>query len=399
MKTEAGVSIEDSGAIRRCLRRLDRPATVMAVLADETVPSWLRPRGATRSPLGLPSKRVGERPGPAPEVPSIARQLRHDSRAYCIDSFLGVPRIRNRFPGARKRPSPPPELPYWSHLFAEIRTPAIVGVRKKTHPDRHAEGCPSIRRQRPPNGPRASVLERRPATRSPGWGRLRSSMAVWAEPSWNKDSGISSGRFCVDRSWARPSSASRNLILGSGHGLRMGAETDLRSGETRPSRHGRAARRADTPDVAVAGDPHSGLARGPQASWKDCPVGWRCTSTAWSRPRLDRRPHPLRRPSTSGTPTPPLPARTELRASSWGTRFRDRPHSTRAPGLWSGPSKTSRALSIDALNAGIDWCSESFPPTEEIERRPKRLNAGAFIGHSSTLIRRWFLRNDSARPD
>ncbi|MWA03541.1 amidohydrolase family protein [Actinomadura sp. LD22] len=40
-------------------------------------------------------------------------------------------------------------------------------------------------------------------------------------------------------------------------------------------------------------------------------------------------------------------------------------------------------MSLDALNAGIDWCFESFPEyVEAIEKRPKRLNVGAFIGHS-----------------
>ncbi|HTR71612.1 MAG TPA: amidohydrolase family protein [Mycobacteriales bacterium] len=40
-------------------------------------------------------------------------------------------------------------------------------------------------------------------------------------------------------------------------------------------------------------------------------------------------------------------------------------------------------MSMDALNEGIDWCFETFPEyIAEIDRRPKRLNVGAFIGHS-----------------
>jgi len=40
-------------------------------------------------------------------------------------------------------------------------------------------------------------------------------------------------------------------------------------------------------------------------------------------------------------------------------------------------------MSMDALNAGIEWCFESFPEyLDAIERRPKRLNVGAFVGHS-----------------
>ncbi|MBO0730972.1 MAG: amidohydrolase family protein, partial [Acidimicrobiaceae bacterium] len=40
-------------------------------------------------------------------------------------------------------------------------------------------------------------------------------------------------------------------------------------------------------------------------------------------------------------------------------------------------------MSMDALNAGIDWCFETFPEyLAALDRRPKRLNVGAFIGHS-----------------
>ena len=40
-------------------------------------------------------------------------------------------------------------------------------------------------------------------------------------------------------------------------------------------------------------------------------------------------------------------------------------------------------MSMDALNAGIDWCFESFPQyLEAIDARAKRLNVGAFLGHS-----------------
>jgi N-acyl-D-aspartate/D-glutamate deacylase len=40
-------------------------------------------------------------------------------------------------------------------------------------------------------------------------------------------------------------------------------------------------------------------------------------------------------------------------------------------------------MSADALNAGIDWCFESFPEyLAALDARRKRLNVGAFIGHS-----------------
>jgi N-acyl-D-amino-acid deacylase len=40
-------------------------------------------------------------------------------------------------------------------------------------------------------------------------------------------------------------------------------------------------------------------------------------------------------------------------------------------------------MSMDALNAGIDWCFESFPEyMSALDKRPKRLNVAAFIGHT-----------------
>ncbi|MEX5631782.1 N-acyl-D-amino-acid deacylase family protein [Parafrankia sp. FMc2] len=40
-------------------------------------------------------------------------------------------------------------------------------------------------------------------------------------------------------------------------------------------------------------------------------------------------------------------------------------------------------MSRDALDAGIDWCFHSFPEyLAALDARPKRLNVGAFIGHS-----------------
>ena len=53
-------------------------------------------------------------------------------------------------------------------------------------------------------------------------------------------------------------------------------------------------------------------------------------------------------------------------------------------------------MSMDALNAGIDWCFESFPEyLSALERRPKRLNVGAFVGHSP--LRLWALGGEE-RP-
>ncbi|HSA51716.1 MAG TPA: amidohydrolase family protein, partial [Yinghuangia sp.] len=40
-------------------------------------------------------------------------------------------------------------------------------------------------------------------------------------------------------------------------------------------------------------------------------------------------------------------------------------------------------MSTDALDAGIDWCFETFPEyLAALERRAKRLNVGAFLGHT-----------------
>ena len=40
-------------------------------------------------------------------------------------------------------------------------------------------------------------------------------------------------------------------------------------------------------------------------------------------------------------------------------------------------------MALDALEAGIDWCFESFPEyLRALDERPKRLNVGAFLGHS-----------------
>ncbi|MBL7488259.1 amidohydrolase family protein [Frankia sp. AgB1.9] len=40
-------------------------------------------------------------------------------------------------------------------------------------------------------------------------------------------------------------------------------------------------------------------------------------------------------------------------------------------------------MSMDALNAGIDWCFETFPEyLAALDTRAKRLNVGAFLGHS-----------------
>lgn len=40
-------------------------------------------------------------------------------------------------------------------------------------------------------------------------------------------------------------------------------------------------------------------------------------------------------------------------------------------------------MSMEALNAGIDWCFQTFPEyLAALDRRGKRLNAGAFLGHT-----------------
>ena len=53
-------------------------------------------------------------------------------------------------------------------------------------------------------------------------------------------------------------------------------------------------------------------------------------------------------------------------------------------------------MSTDALNAGIDWCFESFPEyLAALARRPMRLNAGAFIGHTPLRL---FVLGGEERP-
>ena len=44
-------------------------------------------------------------------------------------------------------------------------------------------------------------------------------------------------------------------------------------------------------------------------------------------------------------------------------------------------------MSMDALETGIDWCFETFPEyLRAIDERPKRLNVGAFVGHSPVRL-------------
>ncbi|HUJ64069.1 MAG TPA: amidohydrolase family protein [Acidimicrobiales bacterium] len=53
-------------------------------------------------------------------------------------------------------------------------------------------------------------------------------------------------------------------------------------------------------------------------------------------------------------------------------------------------------MSMEALNCGIDWCFETFPEyMGALDRRPKRLNVGAFIGHSPL---RMFVLGGEERP-
>ncbi|CAO5154229.1 N-acyl-D-amino-acid deacylase [Frankia sp. AiPs1] len=53
-------------------------------------------------------------------------------------------------------------------------------------------------------------------------------------------------------------------------------------------------------------------------------------------------------------------------------------------------------MARDALDAGIDWCFETFPQyLAAIDARPKRLNVGAFIGHSPL---RMFVVGNEERP-
>ena len=53
-------------------------------------------------------------------------------------------------------------------------------------------------------------------------------------------------------------------------------------------------------------------------------------------------------------------------------------------------------MSMEALNAGIDWCFETFPEyLATLARRPMRLNAGAFIGHTPLRL---FVLGGEERP-
>jgi N-acyl-D-aspartate/D-glutamate deacylase len=53
-------------------------------------------------------------------------------------------------------------------------------------------------------------------------------------------------------------------------------------------------------------------------------------------------------------------------------------------------------MSADALNAGIDWCFQTFPEyMEALEQRGKRLNVGAFLGH--TPLRLYVLGGEERR--
>jgi N-acyl-D-aspartate/D-glutamate deacylase len=53
-------------------------------------------------------------------------------------------------------------------------------------------------------------------------------------------------------------------------------------------------------------------------------------------------------------------------------------------------------MSMEALNEGIDWCFETFPEyLDAIEQRDKRLNVGAFVGHSTLRL---FVLGGDERP-
>ncbi|NKQ54456.1 amidohydrolase family protein [Amycolatopsis sp. K13G38] len=53
-------------------------------------------------------------------------------------------------------------------------------------------------------------------------------------------------------------------------------------------------------------------------------------------------------------------------------------------------------MSADALESGIDWCFETYPDyLAAIDKRPKRLNAGAFVGHSPLRL---FALGNEERP-
>jgi N-acyl-D-amino-acid deacylase len=44
-------------------------------------------------------------------------------------------------------------------------------------------------------------------------------------------------------------------------------------------------------------------------------------------------------------------------------------------------------MSMDALSAGIDWCFETFPEyLDALDRRAKRINVGAYVGHSTLRL-------------
>src|SRR3954470_8352484 len=44
-------------------------------------------------------------------------------------------------------------------------------------------------------------------------------------------------------------------------------------------------------------------------------------------------------------------------------------------------------MSMDALETGIDWCFETFPEyLDAIDQRAKRINVGAFVGHSTLRL-------------
>jgi N-acyl-D-aspartate/D-glutamate deacylase len=53
-------------------------------------------------------------------------------------------------------------------------------------------------------------------------------------------------------------------------------------------------------------------------------------------------------------------------------------------------------MSMEALDQGIDWCFETFAEyVDAIDSRPKRINAGAFIGHSALRL---FVVGPEERP-
>src|SRR3974390_2261170 len=53
-------------------------------------------------------------------------------------------------------------------------------------------------------------------------------------------------------------------------------------------------------------------------------------------------------------------------------------------------------MSMEALNAGIDWCFETFPEyMSALSARAKRLNVGAFLGHTPLRL---FVLGGEERP-